>query len=167
MCLPRRNEKGVVLIIALVFLVIITAFVVAGINLNMSNTRMVGNVQQQEEMEAAANAMMNRVVSNKDAFSATPAAAVTYSSTDTNVKELSNLGATTTVAVAAPNCLRAQVAPGYSAKSDTTCEGCGGGSGVGVDDTEWDVQANVTREGTSVVFHQGVAVRLPVGNCPP
>ena len=160
-----KNEQGVVLVVALIFLVVITAFVLAGVNLTMSNTRVVGNVQQQEEMEAAASAVMNRVISNKDAFSATPAVAATFTSAAS--EELSNLGPATTVAVASPNCLRAEIAPGYSAKSDTTCEGCGGGAGVGVDDTEWDVQATVSRDGNSQVFHQGVAVRLPAGNCPP
>lgn len=160
----RSNQSGVTLIIALIFIVIITLFVLAGVNLTMTNTKVIGNIQQQEEMEAGADAVINRVLSDKTAFSATPSGAATY--TNASAPELTNLGQTTSVTIATPVCLRAEVAPGYSAKSDTTCEGCGSGEGVGVDDTEWDVQATVVREGSTVVFHQGVAVRLPVGNCP-
>lgn len=59
----RRRERGAVLIIALIVIVLISLTVVSAYNLSTSDLKSVGNVQYRNEAVTAANAAIETVVS--------------------------------------------------------------------------------------------------------
>jgi len=141
----RSRERGAVLFIGLVMLIIMTLLAVSGIRMSTSNLKVVGNMQVQTEAITAAQQGIDNVMASVNSFY-TPVAG-NYS------VDVNNDGnADYTVAVLAPSCLRMVAVEGYSAEF----------APFAPKDTYWNVQSTATdaSTGVSVTLNQGVRVRL-------
>jgi Tfp pilus assembly protein PilX len=139
------RQRGAVLVISLVLLIVLTLFVISSTRIATGNLRIVGNLQAQQNVENVAQQALEQVLSDIAPFYApTSSVAVTAPSA-------------MTVAVGNRNCVRATPASGYSAVS-----------GVSPEDTFWDVPITVNDSitGAATTTAQGVRIRLPAGNCP-
>ena len=147
-----RNQQGVTLFVALIFLLIMTLFAVSSINLSTVNLRIVGNMQALKYMEAAAHDAIEQVLSDPDNFK-TPASAP--SSITSTIA-----GTAYTVSFATPDCIHSKTASGYSAVVQNIIP----------EDNTWEVVATVddplTAQAENIVFHQGVEMRMLQGSCP-
>lgn len=145
----RQGQKGVALIVGLIMLVLITLVVVSAFRMSSSNLRLVGNVQVRNEATAAANQVIERVVSS--AFYQTGAQSATV---DINKDGTNDF----TVQVAAPVCARAWVAAS-SEGSDVELPMMASSIWY----TEWDIDATASdpASGASVRVRQGVRVAMP------
>ena len=143
----RKHQKGIVLVISLVMMVVLTMFVLSSTRLATGNLRIIGNVQAKKEIEALAQQGVEDVISNIAPFY-TPTAAYTVTFAPP---------AGRTVTVGNRTCIRSGPAPGFSAVA-----------AVAFEDTYWNV--NVTAAdavtGAGTVVNQGVRIRLLKGNCP-
>ena len=139
----RHRQKGATLLVSLIMLVVITMFVVTGINLTSVNLRIIGNAQIQRKLEAAVQEAIEQEISNPAAFSAT---AVVMTATIDGFN----------VTVSAPGCKFSTVAAGYSRTQD-----------IAPEFTYWDFQATATDalSGANATIHQGAKIPLPAGNC--
>ncbi|HWI83153.1 PilX N-terminal domain-containing pilus assembly protein [Ramlibacter sp.] len=155
--LPRRlvprasAQRGATLIIGLILLVLITLIVVNAFTLSSSNLKAVGNMQARDEAIAAANQVVEQVVSSN--FTTTPAAQTV--TVDINKDDRPDY----TVAVATPTCVRATRA----AFADPSDVELGPGMSAGSTwNTDWDLDATVTdgATGARVRVRQGVRVLL-------
>ena len=140
-----KQQKGAVLFIALVLLLIMTLFAVSSINLSTVNLKIVGNMQAIRTMDSDAQDAIEQTLSNMGNFSLTPAASTITSSIST-------------VTVAAPECIDSRVATGYSAVAGDIIP----------EDNTWELVATVTDNvtGATSTIHQGVEIRMLAGNCP-
>lgn len=150
---PLRRQRGVTLVIGLIFLLVMSLLAVSAIRLSSVNLRIAGNVQTHAEAMSAAQQAIEQVMSSSSNFY-TPLTARTIT-VDVDNNGVSDYS----VAVAAPVCLMMLATPGYSANF----------SGFAPQDGYWDVQAVATdnRSGASVEIHQGVKARvLASAGCP-
>jgi len=69
-----RKQRGAVLFVSLIMLVMLTLFALSSFNLSSINLRIAGNFQDQKRMEAVAQEAIERIISTRTAFSLTPAA---------------------------------------------------------------------------------------------
>lgn len=149
-----RQQRGAVLLITLVMLVILTLFAVSGFNLSSINLKIAGNFQQRKSMEAVAQQAIEQVISTSTAFNLTPAAqTICVNGTTAACTGGYN------VAVSAPKCNYTATAKGYTKKiGELTPE-----------DTDWQVQASVTDPlgGAQATIVQGLSIRMLAGNCTP
>ena len=140
-----ERQRGAVLVVSLVLLVVLSLFVISSTQIAGGNLRIVGNMQSKQNVELIAQQALEQVISSIAPFYA-PTSTVT-------------VAAPVGMAVTVGNrtCVRATPAKGYSAVS-----------GVSPDDTFWDVPITVTDtvSGASTATAQGVRTRLPAGNCP-
>lgn len=175
----KRRQNGATLFIALIMLVVLTLFAVTAINLSNTNLRIAGNMQAKSEAEAAAQQVIEQVLS-KD-FTANLAA---WTNKEIWV-DINNDGANDyKVTVPKPTCLSSKPLSNSdldpSIASDAACLGSGAATNTGIISAtagsgggaqswcykqQWDVQASVTdpRTGASVVLHQGIFVRVSAG----
>ena len=139
----RHRQKGATLLVSLIMLVVITMFVVTGINLTSVNLRIIGNAQLQRKLEAAVQEAIEQVITNPASFST---AAVVMTATIDGFN----------VTVSVPSCKFYTVAAGYSRTQD-----------IAPEFTYWDFQAGATDalSGASATVHQGAKLPLPAGNC--
>jgi Tfp pilus assembly protein PilX len=140
-----QRQRGAVLVVSLVLLVVLTLFVVSSTQIAGGNLRIVGNMQAKQNVELIAQQALEQVISSIAPFY-TPTSTVT-------VTQPTGM----TVTVGNRTCVRATPAKGYSAVS-----------GVSPEDTFWDVPITVAdaATGASTATAQGVRIRLPAGNCP-
>jgi len=139
-----HRQTGATLIVALIMLVLMSILAVSAINISTINLKIVGNMQAQKAIDAAAQDAIEQVISNYSAF-VSPAATVIPTT-------LGN------VQVSQAVCVSSNVAKGYTVVV----------SGVIPQDNIWEVSASITDPvtGANTVLHQGVAIRMPAGNCP-
>ena len=144
------KQRGAVLVVSLVMLVVLTLFVLSSTRIATGNLRIVGNYQARQTVEAVAQAAIEQVLSAIGPFY-TPSTAITpsYSYLPTGM-------AVNNVSIANRTCVRATPAQGYSAVS-----------GISPEDTFWNVSVTVTDSitDTTRTLNQGVRIRLPAGNC--
>lgn len=175
------NKKGQTLIVALVMLLVLTLLVISAIRAGMTNLRIVGNMQAQEEVSSVAQQATEQVMSSN--FTANPSAqaiAVDINK-DGTPDYTANINPTCTGSIAVTN---ADLNPALAA--DAPCISSGAAqqtglmvSGVAVTGTltgqswcylqQWELQASVTdsNTGATATTVQGVAVRVPAGtSCP-
>lgn len=135
------HQQGATLLVALIFLVMMTLFAVSAINLSTVNLRIVGNMQATKMMDAQAQEAIERTISTMEQFNLTP--------------QVTTVG---DVTVQAPVCLDSQVATGYSAVV----------TNIIPEDNTWEVVATVSDPvtGATSTIHQGVQIRMLAGNCP-
>ena len=145
-CLNQKyhRQTGATLIVALIMLVMMSILAVSAINLSTVNLKIVGNMQAQKALDAAAQDAIEQVVSTYTAFTSPAATVVATTMGDVDV----------TQAV----CLSSTVAKGYTAVV----------TGIIPQDNTWEIQATISDSvtGAATTLHQGVAIRMPAGNCP-
>lgn len=139
-----QKQRGAVLLVTLIMLVVLTLFAVSGFNLSSVNLRIAGNYQDQKTMEAIVVQAMEQVLNTPGTFSLAPAAQV-----------ISIYGQN--VNVSAPRCYYTVTAKGYTKKiGELTPE-----------DSDWEVTARaVDASGVGATISQGVRIRILSGNCP-
>lgn len=140
-----RQQKGAVLFISLIFLLIMTLYAISSINMSTINLKIVGNMQAIKEMDADAQDAIEQILTQMSNFNLTPAASTLT-------------GAIGVVNVAAPECIDSRTATGYSAVAKDIIP----------EDNTWEVTATVTDNltGATSTLHQGVEIRMLAGNCP-
>lgn len=156
---PPNRQRGATLLVAMIFLVLISLFAISAYKSSTSQLRVVGNMQARQEAIAAAQQAIEQTISSSQ-FITNPTAAVSLT-TDIDANGVPDYTATLTPT---PRCYRAQ--PVNSSQLDPTVPAnlvcLTGLGGIPCVDTEWDVSAEVVDEktGASVTVHQGVEVRL-------
>lgn len=140
---PVRSQRGSVLVVCLVMLVLVTLFALSSVASSVVNLRIVGNSQSLKALEYSAVQAIEQVVSTLATF---------QSPSDQTVMVNGQ-----PVAITAAACLTAVPASGYSALYALSPE-----------DTHWELQASATDPvtGANVAMTQGVKVRLNAGWCP-
>ena len=139
-----KRQRGAVLIVSLIMLVILTLFVLSAVSLTSGTLKVVGNMQNQMVVESDAQAAIEQVLSvpgNFDIPVPTPApTTVNY----------------TNVTVSKPVCLDAVPATGYGVTIQLVPE-----------DTYWEVSATANDPVTAAQAEitQGLRIRLTAGNC--
>lgn len=143
------TQRGVILMISLIMLVIITLFVLSSINLGKTDLKLITRLQNRRAVEAAAQQAIAQVASNSSNFATAGVGAIAGDS------DINGTG----VIVATPVCLQASPAWGYDLNNPLTPQ-----------NTVWDVHASArdraSRANVPVVVHEGFQIRLPAGNCP-
>lgn len=171
--LPHRGQAGITLVISLVMLVVLTLFAVTMIKLGNNSLEVVGNMQAQKATEAAAQLVVEDVVSSvqkfNDAVAIDPATLVCGQDSvgdPVNWVQESGLWVCNTTAnaytvkLSMPECVYFETAPGYALDETPGY--------VPPEDTVWDVKAVATDTltGAESEIHQGVRIRRTKGNCP-
>jgi Tfp pilus assembly protein PilX len=140
---PPVRQRGAVLVVSLIFLVLITLFVVCSIKMSSADLRVVGNIQNKMAMTQSAQQAIEQQISTIASFDAPAPQTVNVNNTP--------------VAVRAPVCLGTSPAPGYTAVANVTLY-----------DTAWSVTATAAdpSSGATATVTQGVRIRLPTNYCP-
>jgi len=144
MNLPNQ-QRGTALIMALIMLVVLTMVAVSSVSSTNTSIRIVGNMQIQDEITAAAQAAIEAKLSSVTNFT-------TATANDHSI-DINNDGTVDyTVKVAAPVCKAEGTSSGYSASL----------AGTAPRMTYWDIAATVTdaRTGARTTVHQGVKINL-------
>lgn len=142
--LKYHRQTGATLIVALIMLVMMSILAVSAINLSTINFKIIGNMQAQKIMDAAAQDAIEQAMSTYAVFTAP--ATINMPTVMGNVE------------VSKAVCLSSNVAKGYTAVVP----------GVIPQDNIWELKATITDSltGATTALHQGVAIRMPAGNCP-
>ncbi len=172
-----RRERGATLVVALIFLVVMSLFAVSAYLFSTSHLRVVGNMQARSEGEAAAQVAIEQAISSPT-FAQNPAQAASVPLV------VNNGSASYTVRITPnPSCYRVRIVknseldPGNAA--DVSCVRSGTVQMPGLTqatqaqagqladnslcaDTEWDIRAEVSdgRSAAQVAVHQGAAIRM-------
>jgi Tfp pilus assembly protein PilX len=153
---PRRGrQRGATLIVGLIMLVLLTLIVVGGFTLSSSNLKTVGNVQVRDESVAAANQVIETLISTSSTPFYNRTGSVTFT-VDINKDTTADYS----VEVAAPLCVSARQAS-ESAPSDVELP-VAMQSGAEWN-TDWDIDAKVSDlrgSGATATVREGVRVRL-------
>ena len=138
-----KRQRGAVMLVSLVILMIITLFVMSSANMSSSDLRMVSNFQSKMVTGQSTQQAIEQVLSNVNNFTTPAARTITVNYVD--------------VAVNAPACLGISVARGYTAVNNITLY-----------DTNRSVTATATDAitGATSTITQGVRIRLPGNFCP-
>ncbi len=158
--LPKR-QAGSSIFITLIILILLTVMTVSSGVLNVSNLKVVNNMQSRNEAIAAANWAVEQVVSTD--FTLAPQAV----SVAVDIDQDSDTDYT--VAVAQPQCIGMRIIPSseLAVPADIGCF-AGGKVAVGGNslcaDTRWEVSAAVqdASTGAKVTVRQGVSKRMEV-----
>ena len=150
------SERGAVLIVALMMLVLLSVLVASSFTLSSTNLKSVSNTQLRNEAIAAANAAIEQVMSSS--FTDAPAPE------SINI-DLNNDGTTDyTVQLSAPVCVSASaITTTALPPSSVTLPTAFTSANSTYFETVWDLDATVTdaASGASAHVHQGVRVLLP------
>ncbi|GAA4358009.1 hypothetical protein GCM10023165_52530 [Variovorax defluvii] len=167
---PRR-QAGATLLVAMIFLALITLIVTSSIKAVNVNTKLVGNMQTQKEADAAALQAIEKTISSD--FTALPTPA-------TLTIDNGQAVAAYTVSVPAPVCTgikaiklseldaaNADDQPCYAsgAAQNTGIVGSGASGNSLCSNSNWEVNATATPPASepAPTVHQGIAVRVAVG----
>jgi hypothetical protein len=149
---PRvsQRQRGTTLLIALIFLVILTLFAVSGMNTGVINLRTANNAQLMVEAEFAAQQQIEAVINSVTPFVIGSLGAATTTNIDVNGDSYTDFVVTTQP----PICLSMVPAPGYSYEFAASAP----------KDTVWQVSATAADStfGATATMRQGVKIRLPV-----
>ena len=149
----QQRQQGTTLLIALIFLVILTLFAVSGMNTGIINLRTANNAQMMLEAEFAAQQQVEAMLNSATNFSGAAArAAEATTNVDVNGDSVTDF----VVKTKRPRCLSIKAAPGYEYDLSASAP----------KDTVWEVVANASDSvfGATVTLRQGVKVRMPVGS---
>lgn len=162
----RAAQRGAVLIVGLIVLILITLMVTTAFKLSTTNLKSVGNMQSRNEAIAAANKALEQVIGSWDF--ATP------SSVDHISVDIDNNGTTDyVVEIAAPVCVRA-VASAGGVDRGSECMPLGDGTyqctstdPERVFNVVWDIDATATgsSSGTRLKVRQGISRSLSQSQC--
>jgi len=147
------RQRGTVLLVALIMVVVFTLLAVSGVNSSVASLRIAGNMQSQTEVTAAAQRAIEQVVdqvANFQYLADTPPASQTLTISSAGVDYQVNVGL---------QCLGSAPVAGYSAAFAASAP----------KESFWDIRADAVdpRSGATAVLHQGVRVVLSPGQlCP-
>jgi Tfp pilus assembly protein PilV len=172
-----NQQRGMTLIVTLLFLVLISMLAITSFNSSTTNMRVTGNMMVRQESLAAAQSVIEQTLSNM-MFTSDPVA-IAANPYDVDIDGDANPDYQARLSPA-PTCQRVRVikvnelVPGTA---DDACQRSGVSSFSGIDDaslnakagdslcsnTEWNIRATVTdaNSGTTVAVNQGVGVRVP------
>lgn len=139
-----HNQRGAVLVVSLLLLLVMTMLVISTVNTGTINLRIVDNMRARQDAEAVTQVAANQFLSDGGNFmSPTAGAVITVDGHD--------------VTVTAPECVDARPATGYTATWELT-----------PDDTTWEFDATIDNgdSGARASMRQGVEIRMPAGSCP-
>ena len=152
----RAQQRGVVLVVSLIMLVVLTLLVVAAVNMSTTNLHIVRNMQSKMDVREAADQVINQVVSNVNNF--------TMSSASTTAPDAGNhVVDGYQVTVQQPVCLSATPASGWEQQYSINPT-----AGTRYNDN-WSVTAQVTSgatNGETSQITQGVEVQQMLTGCP-
>ena len=139
----RHRQRGAVLIVSLIILMMLTVFVVSSINMSSADLRIVGNLQGKMAMTQSAQQAIEQVMSSSGSFNAPAPQTIT----------VNNIPVTVSAAV----CLGSSPATGYSAVAN-----------IILYDTNWLLTAIASDPitGATATVTQGMRIRLPTNYCP-
>lgn len=137
------QQRGAVMLVSLIILMIITLFVVSSANMTSGDLRIIGNFQRKMMLTQSVQQAIEDVLSNVANFNTPVAQTITVNGIAVNVN--------------APQCLGTQTAAGYTAVNNITLY-----------DTNWSISATATDvlTGATATINQGVRIRLPTNFCP-
>jgi Tfp pilus assembly protein PilX len=163
--LPVR-QRGAVLVVGLIMLLLITLMVTAAFRLSSTNLKSVNNMQSRSEAAAAANKAVEQVIGSWD-FSSPPQA-------DEIAVDIDNNGSNDyTVDVAAPVCTKA-IAVSAPSTINNECPTGADGLTICAPPTAslynviFDIDATATStsgDGSKVRVHQGISRSLSQAQC--
>jgi Tfp pilus assembly protein PilX len=174
----RRNQRGVTLLMGIIMLLLLAIIAVATFNAGKGSLQIVGNLQQHNQVIAAAQEAIEEAVSTTRLFTTPGAILANPCNGVPNTRCVDINGDTvndvTVTLTPTPSCIQAHVAT-LSLPQDVGCiKGIDPDGNIvsGCTDTLWNVRAvatdNVTNASTAV--NQGVAVRMltvdATANCP-
>jgi len=170
-------QRGATLVMALIFLVLLSLLAVSAYNGTNTNLRVVGNMQARQEAQAAAEVAVEQTISSAN-FSSNPDS-VAANAVNVDIDKDGKVDFAVHL-TPQPKCYRAkpikttELNPALA--SDLACMKSGvvttggletaTGGGAAADslcsNTEWNVRAEATdpRTGTTVAVDQGVAIRV-------
>lgn len=169
-----KHQRGVTIVIAMLFLLILSIFAVSSFNSGTTNTRVTGNMIARQEAQASAQLLIDRTLSSAEFATDPSAAAADPLTVDMNSDGVLDY---TAQLVPAPVCHRLRTVKNQELDADSDLDlPCLTGAGPpakdsdGVDptaddsacaNTEWNVRAVATdpESGVSVAVNQGVGVR--------
>lgn len=173
----QLQQRGVTLVVTLIFLVLISLFAATAFKNSTVNLRIVGNMQSQQEAIAVAQQALEQTISSTY-FTTNPAnVAATPVSVDVDGDGTDDYTATLNPQ---PHCYRTKAIKSTELNptllADLACMKSGAVQQGGLDtpdaaadagnsmcaNSEWNIGAQVVdvRSGTKVVMNQGVAVRV-------
>lgn len=159
------SQRGATLVVALIFLVLMSLFALSAFNSSSSNLRIVGNTQARQESLATAQVAVEATISSAD-FATNPAKVAAsplqvdvdgngttdYTATLTPPPECTRVRPLTDI----PDPVPGEPDPLAACRSSTTLiPGCL--------TTEWNIRAAVadSRSNAQLAVNQGVSVRVP------
>jgi hypothetical protein len=173
----KTSQQGAALVVALVFLILMSLFAISAFDGSSTNLRVVGNMQARQEAIGAAQLAVEQTLSTPT-FSTNPdIVAANAVNVDVDNNGTADYRVTMTPQ---PKCYRARpiktVELDASLPADLACMKSGVVNTGGIDDgeegaisgnslcsnTEWNVRAEVVdeRSGAQVAVNQGVAIRV-------
>jgi Na+-transporting NADH:ubiquinone oxidoreductase subunit NqrC len=158
---PCRQQKGATLIVGIVVLMLITMTVISAFRVSQSHTQAVSNTQFKDEALAAANLVLEDVISLPDVQTLTATdGTVPARYVDINRDGVDDMQ----IALQPPRCIRAE--PGGSSGDEGLSGVESGVENSGKTYVLWEIQADVTdtATGASVSVLQGF--RQQVGTVP-
>lgn len=174
----RFRQAGTALIVAIVFLLLLSTLALTGLRSSTTNVQITGNMQARQEVIATAQMLIEQTVST-DEFARNPAGVFAAARVVTDLNGDGEPDATAVLAQA-PVCLRARSvalndldpsnpldAPCFASASLTNpglISAGGAPAGSLCADTEWQIVARATdnRTGATTTLTQGVTLRAPV-----
>lgn len=165
----QKKQTGATLIVALMFLLMMTLFAVSSINMSTINLKIIGNMQATKALDATAKDIVEQLIGTADTFVDNPTNTVTITeynpATSAVVTTNVSIGAAavttalgTVVSIDSPECIDSQTATGYTAVN----------TNIIPDDNTWEVVVRLTDSvtGATSIIHQGTQIRMLAGNCP-
>lgn len=174
----RTIQVGSALIVAIVFLLLLSTLALTGLRASTTNVQITGNMQARQEAQAAAQMLIEQTVST-DEFAKNPQGVFAAARVVTDFNGDGEADATAVLAQA-PVCLRARSVALNDLDPDNPIDaacfasaalmnpgllpGGGGPAGSLCADTEWQLVSRATdnRTGATVTLSQGVTVRTAV-----
>lgn len=173
----KQQQRGVTLVIALIFLVLMSLFAATAFKNSTGNLRIVGNMQSRQEAIAVAQQALEQTISST--YFTTNPANVAATPVRVDVDGDGTVDYTATLNPQ-PHCYRTKAIKGNeldpTLAADLSCMKSGAVQQGGLDtpdaaadagnslcaNSEWNIGAQVldVRSGTKVVVNQGVAVRV-------
>lgn len=174
---PFHYQRGSTLVVALIFLVLLSIFAINAFNSSSTNVRVVGNMQSRQEAVSAAQLGIEQVISSTTFATAPAVVAATPLSVDID----QNGTVDYTVAVSpAPSCFRVHPIKNneldWQIAADRDCITSGSATNTGINtseaglssddslcsNTEWNIRTVATdaSTGTQVALNQGVGLRV-------
>lgn len=170
-------QRGAALLVAMIFMIVLMLIVASAVKLTNTNTKVVGNMQVQQESEAAAQKAIEDTISTDFTTLATPP------TINVDINNSGQAGSTYVVQMQpSPACVSVKPIKlsdlDASNAADVPCYASGAAQNSGIvgaagsgdslcSNSNWEITAATQSPGvttTNTTTVQGVAVRVPVGS---